>query len=182
MGFILPTIHSTKDLPTVTPTNTPTPSTTSSPVTGYGYNLVVLPYNPPSSGNTIFPTFATPGLNSGTTNPNTFTTNAIYWNATDNLGFDRSNYYSGMTGVSVTAYFTQNGHTLIYSGSPTAFTYDGSPLAFNYNPNARPNQLVLIQSANTNFVTGQTVYISFVVNIARHRLQRQLTPKPQHLQ
>jgi hypothetical protein len=32
-----------------------------------------------------------------------------------------------MTGASVTAYFTQNGNTAIYSGSPTAFIYDGSP-------------------------------------------------------
>jgi hypothetical protein len=152
--------------PSVTPTFTPTPSTSPIPVTGYGYNLVVLPYNPPTSGNTIFPTFATPILNSGTTNPNTFTTNGVYWNTIDNLGFDRSSYYSGMTGLSVTAYFTQNGETSIYSGSTTAFLFDGpiGQQAFNYNPNLRPNQLVLIQSASTNFVTGQTVYISYVVN------------------
>ena len=152
--------------PSVTPTNTPTPSTTPIPVTGYGYNLVVLPYQPPTSGNTIFPTFATPILNSGTTNPNTFTTNGVYWNEIDNLGFDRSSYYNGMTGISVTAYFTQNGDTSIYSGSTTAFGFEGPPgqESFNYNPNTRPNQLVLIQSASTNFITGQTVYISYVVN------------------
>jgi hypothetical protein len=41
--------------------------------------------------------------------------------------------------------------------------YDGPPgfIAFNYNPNARPGQLTLIQSASTNFVTGQTVFISY---------------------
>lgn len=149
--------------PTITSTSV-TPTPTPPPVTGYGYNLVVLPYNPPTSGNTIFPTFASPGLNSGTTNPNTFTTNGVYWNSIDNTSVDRSNYFSGLTGVSVTAYFTQNGDTAIYSGSTTAFTYDGSPAAFNYNPNVRPNQLVLIQSASTNFVTGQTVYINYVVN------------------
>jgi hypothetical protein len=138
----------------------------SSPVTGYGYNLVVLPYQPPTSGNTIFPTFATPVLNSGTTNPNTFTINGVYWNTIDNLGFDRSSYYNGMSGVSVTAYFTQNGDTATYSGSTTAFGFEGPPgqQAFNYNPQTRPGQLVLIQSASTNFVTGQTVYISYVVN------------------
>ena len=151
---------------TQTPTNTPTPSTTPIPVTGYGYSLVVLPYNVPTSGNTIFPTFATPSLNSGTTNPNTFTTNGVYWNQIDNLSVDRTSYYSGMTGVSVTAYFTQNGDTAIYSGSTTAFTFDGPPgqQAFNYNPNIAPGQLVLIQSASNNFVTGQTVYISYVLN------------------
>jgi hypothetical protein len=157
----------------VTPTLTPTPSTSPTPVTGYGYNLVVLPYNPPTSGNTIFPTFATPGLNSGTTNPNTFNVNGVYWNQIDNLSVNRASYYSGMTGVSVTAYFTQNGNTAIYSGSSTAFIYEGTPGSegFNYNPNARPGQLTLIQSASTNFITGQTVYISYVVNVA-------VTPTP----
>ena len=152
--------------PSVTPTFTPTPSTTPIPVTGYGYNLVVLPYNPPTSGNTIFPLFTTPGSMSGTTNPNTFDVNGIYWNAIDNLSVNRTSYYSGMTGTSVTAYFTQNGDTAIYSGSSTAFTFEGPPgqQAFNYNPGASPSQLVLIQSASTDFVTGQTVYISYVVN------------------
>jgi hypothetical protein len=161
---VTPTITPTSSEVAVTPT--PTPSTSPVPVTGYGYNLVVLPYNVPTSGNTIFPTFATPGDMSGTTNPNTFTTNGVYWNTIDNLGFDRSNYFSGMTGVSVTAYFTQNGDTAIYSGSTTAFTFDGPPgqQSFNYNPNIVPGQLVLIQSASTNFVTGQTVYISYTVN------------------
>ena len=148
-----------------TPTQTPTPSTSPLPITGYGYNLVVLPYNPPSSGNTIFPSFFIGG-SSGLTNPNTFDVNGVYWNRVDNLGFDRSSYYNGMTGVSVTAYFTQNGNTVIYSGSTTAFSVEGAPgqESFNYNPSSRPNQLVLIQSANTDFVTGQTVYISYTVN------------------
>jgi hypothetical protein len=151
--------------PSVTPTLTPTPSTSPIPVTGYGYNLVVLPYQAPTSGNTIFPTFGTTN-NSGTTNPNTFTTNGVYWNKIDNTSVDRTNYYSGMTGVSVTAYFTQNGDTATYSGSTSAFTIEGPPgqESFNYNPGPRPNQLVLIQSASTDFVTGQTVYISYVVN------------------
>jgi hypothetical protein len=158
-----PTITPTISL---TPTNTPTPSAAPIPVTGYGYNLVVFPYQAPTSGNTIFPLFATPGDMSGTTNPNTFTTNGVYWNTIDNTSVDRTNYYSGMTGVSVTAYFTQNGNTAIYSGSTSAFTLEGPPgqLSFNYDPNSRPGQLVLTQSASTNFVTGQTVYISYVVN------------------
>ena len=128
--------------------------------------MVVLPYAPPTSGNTIFPTFATPSLSAGTTNPNTFTVNGVFWNSIDNLSVDRTSYYSGMTGTSVTAYFTQNGDTAIYSGSSTAFTFEGPPgqQAFNYNPGASPSQLVLIQSASTDFVTGQTVYISYVVN------------------
>jgi hypothetical protein len=150
--------------PSVTPTFTPTPSTTPIPVTGYGYNLVVLPYAPPTSGNTIFPRFTVIGETSGVTTPNTFDVNGVFWNSIDNLSVDRTSYYSGMTGTSVTAYFTQNGDTAIYSGSSTAFTFEGSPGTFNYNPNTRPGQLTLIQSASTDFVTGQTVYISYVVN------------------
>ena len=152
--------------PTETPTNTPTPSTSPIPVTGYGYNLVVLPYAPPTSGNTIFPRFTVTGETSGVTTPNTFNVNGVFWNAIDNSSVNRTSYYSGMTGTSVTAYFTQNGDTAIYSGSSTAFTFEGPPgqQAFNYNPQTRPGQLVLTQSASTNFVTGQTVYISYVVN------------------
>jgi len=150
--------------PSVTPTFTPTPSTTPIPVTGYGYNLVVLPYAPPTSGNTIFPRFTVIGETSGVTTPNTFDVNGVFWNSIDNLSVDRTSYYSGMTGTSVTAYFTQNGDTAIYSGSSMAFTFEGSPGTFNYNPNTRPGQLTLIQSASTDFVTGQTVYISYVVN------------------
>jgi hypothetical protein len=151
---------------TETPTTTPTPTASPIPITGYGYNLVVLPYAPPSSGNTIFPLFSInypPGEGTGTTNPNTFNIDGVYWNEIDNLGSDRFGYYSGMTGTSVMSYFTQNGNTAIYSGSSTAFTYDGAPgfIAFNYNPGARPGELTLVQSASTNFVTGDTVFISY---------------------
>ena len=146
---------------TLTPTATPTASPI--PITGYGYNLVVLDYNSPTSGNTIFPNFSVTGATIGITNPNTFDINGIFWNEIDNLGSNRFSYYSGMTGTSVMAYFTQNGNTAIYSGSPTAFVYQGAPgsVGFNYNPNPRPSQLTLIQSASTNFVTGQTVFISY---------------------
>ena len=154
--------------PTITPTLTSTPTPTPTipiPITGYGYNLVVLPYEVPTSGNTIFPLLATE-VQTGTTNPNTFTTNGIYWSAIDNSSVNRTSYYSGMTGNSVTVYFTQNGDTAIYSGSSTSFVYDtGGGNNFNYNPNVRPNQLVLTQSASGNFVTGQTVYISYTVNV-----------------
>ena len=149
--------------PASTLTPTPTPTTSPIPITGYGYNLVVLDYNSPTSGNTIFPNLSVTGATIGITNPNTFDINGIFWNEIDKLGNNRFSYYSGMTGTSVMAYFTQNGDTAIYSGSPTAFVYQGTPgsVGFNYNPNPRPGQLTLIQSASTNFVTGQTVFISY---------------------
>jgi hypothetical protein len=142
-------------------TLTPTPTPTASPmaITGYGYNLVVTPYNPPTSGNTIFPLFSEVGDTSGTTNPNTFDINGIFWNEIDINGNNRTNYYSGMTGTSVMAYFTQNNNTAIYSGSPTAFIFQGN--GFDFNPDIRAGQLTLIQSASTNFVTGQTVFITY---------------------
>jgi hypothetical protein len=148
--------------PASTLTPTPTPTASPIPITGYGYNLVVEPYNSPTSGNTIFPNFSVSG-STGITNPNTFDINGVFWNEIDRLGNNRFNYYSGMTGTSVIAYFTQNGNTAIYSGSPTAFIYQGAPgsVGFNYNPGPRPGQLTLIQSASTNFVTGQTVFISY---------------------
>ena len=149
--------------PASTLTPTPTPTASPIPITGYGYNLVVEPYNSPTSGNTIFPNFSITGATIGITNPNTFDINGVFWNEIDNLGSNRFSYYSGMTGTSIMAYFTQNGDTAIYSGSPTAFVYQGTPgsVGFNYNPNPRPGQLTLIQSASTNFVTGQTVFISY---------------------
>jgi hypothetical protein len=151
--------------PASTLTPTPTPTASPIPITGYGYNLVVLPYNVPSSGNIIFPNLSVPGSTTGITNPNTFNINGVYWSVVDNSSVNRLSYYSGMTGVSVTAYFTQNGNTAIYSGSPTAFVYDPSSGGnINFNPNPRPGQLTLIQSASTNFVTGQTVFISYITN------------------
>jgi hypothetical protein len=152
--------------PVSTLTPTPTPTASPIPITGYGYNLVVEPYNSPTSGNTIFPNFSITGATIGITNPNTFDINGVFWNEIDNLGSNRFSYYSGMTGTSVMAYFTQNGDTAIYSGSPTAFVYQGThgSVGFNYNPNPRPGQLTLIQSASTNFVTGQTVFISYITN------------------
>jgi len=157
--------------PTVTPTLTPTPSTTPSPVTGYSFNLVVLPYNYPSSGNTIMVDQAVSGT--GTTNPNVFATtnNAIYFNAIDTNGIDRTSYFASFTGQSITLTISQTGSTAIYSGDTNAFqswnSGGDSGFSFGYGiaqPGYSAGTTVLIQSATTNWVTGQTVYISASVN------------------
>ena len=154
-----------------TPTPTPTPSTTPSPVTGYSFNLVVLPYNYPSSGNTIMVDQATPSI--GTTNPNVFATtnNGIYFNAIDTNGVNRTNYFASFTGQSITLTISQTGSTAIYSGDSKAFqswTSSGQTgFTFGYGiaqPGYSAGTTTLIQSAPTNWVTGQTVYISAVVN------------------
>jgi len=131
--------------------------------TGGGYELIITPYNPPAAGKTIFPKFGVAGATSGTLNPNGFATGAVYWNAVDINSVDQSSYYNGLIGNSATISFTQNGNTAIYSATNTAIVFDGltGGQAYNYNPNARPNQLTLTQASPSNFVVGQTVYISF---------------------
>ena len=137
----------------------------------YSFNLVVLPYNYPSSGNTIMVDQAASGT--GTTNPNVFATNnnGIYFNAIDTNGVNRTNYFSAFTGQSITLTISQTGSTAIYSGDSKAFqswTSGGdSGFTFGYGivqPGYSAGTTSLIQSATTNWVTGQTVYISAVNN------------------
>ena len=111
--------------------------------------------------------------NSGTTNPNLMDqqNNGIYFNAIDTNGIDRTSYFVSFTGQSITITMSQTGSTAIYSGSSTAFqswTNSGnSGFTFGYGiaqPGYTSGTTVLIQSAPTNWVTGQTVTISAVVN------------------
>jgi hypothetical protein len=164
---------------TQTPTNTPTPSTSPIPVTGYGYNLVVLPYNYPSTGNTIMnnpPTNVT-----GSTNPNLLNVNGrgLFFNTIDMDGVDRTSYFSQFTGQSITITISQIGSTAIYSGDSKAFqSWSGTTGAIPpgtpgkgfvfgagiSQPGYSAGTTTLIQSAATDWVTGQTVYISAVIN------------------
>jgi hypothetical protein len=180
---ITPTITAT---PTQTPTNTPTPSVTPEPVTGYSFNLVILPYNFPSTGNTIMNQGA---IQTGTTNPNELTINgrAIYFNSIDSTGIDRESYFSQFTGQSVTITMSQTGSTAIYSGDTSAFKYwsanTGEPpgvlgdgFVFGTGVGVPPSNTpsgtaILIQSASTQWTPGLPVYISLVVNEA-------VTPTP----
>ena len=157
--------------PEPTPTNTGTPTPTPTPITGYGFNLVALPYNYPSSGNTIMVDQTTPG--SGTTNPNVFASNgdAIYFNSLDSNGDDRTSYFQSFTGRSVTITLTQTGSTAIYSGDTNAFQSWSSSgdtgFTFGYGvaqPGYSAGTTTLIQSATTNFTIGLPVYISIVDN------------------
>jgi hypothetical protein len=155
---------------TITPTNTQTPTNTSTSTptptptafTGYGYNLITTPYNPPSSGNTIFTEFSNMGASSGLTNPNTFDINGVYWSNIDRNGVDRISYFSGITANSINVYFYQDGQEVIYSGISGAIDYN---LIINqsisYNPDVKPGQLTLVQSAATNFNTSLPVGIKW---------------------
>jgi hypothetical protein len=171
---------------TQTPTLTPTPSTSPIPVTGYGFNLIVLPYNFPATGNTIMNQGA---VQTGTTNPNELTISGrgIYFNSIDSNGIDRESYFSQFTGQSITITMTQTGSTAIYSGDTNAFKYwsatTGTPpgvagdgFVFGTQVGVPPSNTpsgnaVLIQSASTQWTTGIPVYISVEINVG-------VTPTP----
>jgi hypothetical protein len=172
---------------TPTTTNTPTPSVTPEPVTGYSFNLIVLPYNFPITGNTIMT--GPSGSSSGTTNPNEMTSigRAIYFNSIDSDGIDRTSYFSQFTGQSITITMSQTGSTAIYSGDTNAFKYwsanTGTPpgvagdgFVFGTGISVPPitgftGTTVLIQSATTNWTVGLPVYISAEINVG-------VTPTP----
>jgi hypothetical protein len=142
-----------------------TGSTGGTGATGGAYELVIFPYNPPAAGKTIFPNFGV-GATAGILNPNTFATGGVYWNPIDVNSVDQTSYYNGMIGNAVTASFTQNGNTAIYSGSTGAFTFipatGPQSASFAYNPNGpNPGTLTLTQASPVNFTLGETVYISY---------------------
>jgi hypothetical protein len=172
-------IASPTPTPTVTetsiiPTPTPTPSSTPIPVTGYSFNLVAIPYNFPSSGNTIMN--GPGGATSGSTNPNVLDTGGrgLYWNSIDSSGIDRTDYFSGFTGQSITITMSQTGSTAIYSGDTNSLKYwvsagPGNGFVFGAGVGIPPSNIpsgtaVLIQSASTEWTIGLPVYISAVIN------------------
>ena len=167
------------ETPTSTPT--PTPSATPSPVTGYGFNLIILPYNFPSSGETIMTEQALGGQ-TGTTDPNVFSIsgNGFYFNSIDITNVDRTNYFSGFTGQSVTITLSQTGNTAIYSGDTNSFKFwsgntgtppgvPGTGFVFGTGIGVPPlgipsGSAILIQSATSEFTIGLPVYVSLTIN------------------
>lgn len=156
------------ETPTETPTNTPTPSETPLPISGFGYNLVALPYNFPSDGNAIMNNNP---LTTGSTQINLLATagRGFYFNSIDTTLTDRTSYYSGFTGQTITITFTQNGDSAIYSGDTNSFkfwsTTGDTGFVFGTGIGVPPlgtpsGNAVLIQSATTTWVTGATVYVT----------------------
>jgi hypothetical protein len=154
--------------PTETPTNTPTPSETPLPISGFGYNLVALPYEFPLSGNAIMNNNP---LSSGSTEINLLETvgRGFYFNSIDTSSTDRTSYYSGFTGQTITITFTQNGDSAIYSGDTDSLKFwsnsGNTGFVFGTGIGVPPVNIpsgtaVLIQSASTTWVTGDTVYVT----------------------
>jgi len=159
--------------PTETPTNTPTPSETPLPISGFGYNLVALPYELPSSGNAIM---NNEPLTSGSTEINLLDTasRGFYFNSIDTSSTDRTSYYSGFTGQTITITFTQNGDSAIYSGDTDSLKFwsNSGNTGFVFGTgigvpggDGPSGTAVLIQSASTTWVTGDTVYVTAEINV-----------------
>ena len=159
--------------PTPTPTQTITPTPTDIiPITGYSFNLVDLPYNFPSSGNSIMNDSI--GNVSGSTEINLLATTGrgFYINKIDSESIDRISYYSGFTGHSVTITLTQNGSTAIYSGDTGSFKFwsQGEIEGFVFGtgiglpPTGTPSgTATLIQAAPTPWVIGSPVYVGLEI-------------------
>jgi hypothetical protein len=159
--------------PTETPTNTPTPTPTPQPVTGYGFNLVALPYNFPTTGNSIMNNSS--GA-SGSTDPNLLDTSprGFYFNSIDVDGVDRTSYFSAFTGQSVTITLNQGGNTAIYSGDTNSFKqWVQSPMGNGYvfgtgigvPPSGTPSGVATqLQISPSNWTIGLPVYVSLVIN------------------
>jgi hypothetical protein len=163
------------DTPTPTPeaTNVPTDTPTPTPTfgSGYSFNLVILPYNFPTTGNTIMNQGA---IQTGTTNPNELAISGrgIYWNSIDSDGIDRTSYFSQYTGQSVTITMTQGSSTVIYSGDTNSLKYwDQSPSTgfvfgtdIGLPPTPTPNGVATLIQSGTTWTVGQPVYISVTIN------------------
>jgi hypothetical protein len=159
------------ETPTMTPTNTGTPTLTPSPTpfpTGYTYTLIGT-YTVPGGGQVILQTGSPTA--SATTNPNLIGFNALsgstdlIWDSVQDIyGRNGVNYYSQFTGQTVFATISQTGSTAIYSGNTTSLRGSGGIFRFGYHPATTAitqGDVVLLQSAPTQWVTGVSVDISF---------------------
>jgi hypothetical protein len=135
--------------------------------------LIALPYEFPSDGNAIMNNNP---LDYGSTEINLLGSagRGFYLNSIDTSLTDRTSYYSAFTGQTITITFTQNGDSAIYSGDTDSFkfwsTSGDTGFVFGTGIGVPPipepsGNAVLIQSATTTWVTGDTVYVSAVLNV-----------------
>ena len=140
----------------------------------YSFTLIQEPYDLPSSGKSIMNN--PPTDISGSTDPNLLSTSGrgFYFNSFDSDGIDRTSYFSSFTGQSVTITLSQTGSTAIYSGDTNSFKYlsiTGGTTGFVFGTGIGLPPLVipsgvatLVQSADTLWVSGVSVYVSVSIN------------------
>jgi hypothetical protein len=126
------------------------------------YNFITSPSGLPTSGNTI--------IDNGITDPNLLNSpnSGVYFNSFDSDDVDRLDYFSEFTGNTIFFTMTQSGTTVIYSGDSNSLKYweNGSDNGFVFGTvsGATPSgNIGLIQSASTNFVSGELIYIGIEV-------------------
>ena len=138
--------------------------------TGYGFNLVALPYTFPSAGNSIM-NESDGGATSGSNNPNLLATpsRGFYFSNIDNTSTDRSSYYSTFLGQNVTITLSQDGNSAVYTGNTGAFKEWTSAGTTGYvfgtgigvPPSGTPSgTATLVQASPSQFSFGSPVYVT----------------------
>lgn len=164
----IPTPPATSPIPV---TSTPTPTITPTPtqpllncnVCASGYSYVIETDFTGQDGYVYF------GDGNLGVNPNNIMTTGVYWNVVDCRGNNSFQYFSGITGNTIQIYFSQSGNTAIYQANPNVFTASiystpsGYAGQFRFDPLDAPSTPTLIQSASTNFVSGQSICVYYEV-------------------
>ena len=165
----LPATSTPTPAPTSAPTDTPVPATstplpaTSTPTptpttvgscSGVPYNLTNI-FAPPTSGNAMWISNATPPNVSNLVNTLAIA-NPAYFNKIDNDGTDRTSYFNDFTGSTFTMTVCQNGNSATYTGISSAITYDDGTNSFIIDG----VKLSLVQSSPVSaFTFNELVYI-----------------------
>jgi len=127
-------------------------------VSGYSFELVTLPYEPPSAGRVIFPVLSGAGTE-GTLNPNKFDLDSVYWNVADIEGVNTESYFNTIANANYRITFTQNGDSAVYTATGLGLE-EGSELSRSFFMGPA-NSVVLVTASDANFVANQLVTISF---------------------
>lgn len=128
----------------------------------FAFTLVTLPYNPPTSGNIIFPVLGG-SATEGILDPNTFVENSVYWSIEDSLSVDVSADFNALIGSNVNITFTQGSNFATYSTSAITFSPQGgsNPASF-FIPQGDPTTAIITPSMS-DFIIGELVTISWSV-------------------
>ena len=125
------------------------------------WTLIQTPFGPPSAGNIIFP-----GVGTGTLNPNLVLTNGVYFNVIDNSAVDETSSFSAITNNSFIISFSQGLNSVVYSGTSNTIqisNFGANGYSIHYDGIGGPGQLILVHSATTNFISGDSVCVAYEI-------------------